>query len=46
MKINESQINIIEKGYRPHGSVNLNKPPQGGSGVPPKPQFIQQSQEK
>jgi hypothetical protein len=34
-------MNILEKGYRPIGSVNRNKPPQGGSGVPPKPQIIQ-----
>lgn len=41
MKQNISQIEIIEDGYRPIGTVNINKPPQGGSGVPPKPQIIQ-----
>jgi hypothetical protein len=42
MKQNETTMKIIEDGYRPIGSVNTNKPPQGGSGVPSKPQIIRQ----
>ncbi len=29
-------LNIVEKGYRPIGEVDISRPPQGGSGMPPK----------
>lgn len=31
---------IIEKGYRPVGTLNTQKPPQGGSAVPSKPTVV------
>lgn len=39
MKMNKPSepAKMLEKGYRPIGTLNTRKPPQGGSAVPAKP---------